>query len=549
VTNGLVYLPQGIGYAIVAGVNPIYGLYTGFLPPVLAALTTGSIYMEVIATNELSTPIGRIGRELHGGFTAEKLFALTLLVGLFAMAAGLLRLGRVVRYISSSVMTGFVLGIMTMLILGQVVNLTGFQGQLSGNDVLKTIEVLMHPGEINLFTVVVGVITITSTAFLLRTRWSRFAYLAVLVVISAAVHMLGAGDIALAGAHHQIHTGFPRLVLPDFRALPELLLPAFTLTILGLSFGAAVAQSYPSPDGEIGNPSRDFLGQGVANLVSSLFQCMPSSGSMSRTAYLVDTGAVTRWANIFTGMTVLAVVLTCANLAEQIPLAVVAGILMVIGYMAIDFHALRLVWQINWTERITMTATAALTILVSPPLAILGGMMLSFISFIRTSASSIALTSLLPGQDGGFTEHPVPDHLLPGSISMLRLHGYLFFAGISAIETQLQPFLRVRNAALILSMRGYMSVGSNGLIFLDRFTRQMSTRGNLFLLADISDEIQKEFGRTGVLRVLGAGNVFASRPVLDESLNEALQAATTRLGQWQATATESSVDPHPAGSR
>jgi SulP family sulfate permease len=215
--------------------------------------------------------------------------------------------------------------------------------------------------------------------------------------------------------------------MPDLQAIPELLLPAFALTIVGLSFGAGVAQTFPSPEGRVGNPSRDFLGQGVANFVSAFFQCMPSAGSMSRTAYLVEAGATTRWVHVFTGLAMLGIVLIAADLAARIPLAVVAGLLIVLGYTAIDFDRVRLVWRINRTERWTLIVTAALTLVMSPPLAILAGVFLSFVSFVQASANTVALARLVRSDDGLFDEGAPPDGFASDAVTALRVHGPLFF--------------------------------------------------------------------------------------------------------------------------
>jgi sulfate permease, SulP family len=528
-TNALVYLPQGIGYAIVAGVNPVYGLYTGIFAPALAAFTVSSVFMEVTATNEMAIPAGRIAYEMGVAFTPQKLFAMTLLVGVFASLAGLLRLGRVVHYISSSVMTGFVLGIMVMLILGQMRHLTGFSGPTSGNDLVRTFQILKHPDQMDVPTLLAGIATMLVIAILLNTRLRHFAYAFALAGGSLVVNAYGASSIVLTGARHAIHSGMPRLVLPDLRAIPELLMPSLSLAILGLSFGAGVAQAYPAPDGAIGDSSRDFFGQGIANLVSSLFQCIPSSGSMSRTTYLVESGAKTRWAHVFTGITSLAVVLTAAHLAERIPLTVVAGVLMVIGYTAIDGKQLRLIWQINRVERYLMLLTAVLTVALSPPLAILIGAALSFLGFIEASANSIGLAYLVPGEDEQFVVRAMPERFLPDAVTVLRVHGYLFFAGIGLIEGQLESLVRTRNAALVLSFLGYDSVGSNGLIFLERFSRRMAAAGNSLLLADVSSAIQAELSRTGILDELGAQSIFPATADLHESLARAYQAALARI--------------------
>src|SRR5215468_994260 len=120
VTNAVVYLPQGIGYALLSGVNPIYGLYTGVLPPILGGLVSGSVLFQITATNELAVPTGRVLAGLSHPEATTHLFTLTFLVGVLALLAGVLRLGGLVRFISNSVMTGFVTGIMVLLILSQL---------------------------------------------------------------------------------------------------------------------------------------------------------------------------------------------------------------------------------------------------------------------------------------------------------------------------------------------------------------------------------------------------------------------------------------------
>jgi sulfate permease, SulP family len=525
VSNAFVYVPQGVGYAILAGVSPVYGLYTGFLPPILAAFTTGSVFMQVIATNELAIPIGRIAEGMDGAFTVEKLCTLTLLVGVFALLAGALRLGRVLRFISNSVMTGFVLGLMILLIVGQVANLAGYHGVLAGNDLQRLLQIAAQPAGIDATALGVGVASIVATALLLRSPLHRFAYLITLVGASALVTLFAGGRIPLAGGGARVAAGFPWPQMPDLQAIPELLLPAFALTIVGLSFGTGVAQTFPAPDGRVGNPSRDFLGQGIANFVSAFFQCMPSGGSMSRTAYLVEAGAKTRWVHVFTGLAMLGIVLLAADLAARIPLAVVAGLLIVLGYTAIDFGRVRLVWQINRVERWTMMVTAALTLVMSPPLAILAGVFLSFVSFVQASANTVALTRLVRSDDGLFAEGAPSDGFASHAVTTLRVHGPLFFAGVDNLEHRLLPMLDTRDAVLVLSFRGYTSVGSTGLLFLERFAHAMRMSGNRLLLADVSDEIRRELERTGVMAKLGADSVFAAQEDPNASITAAHAAA------------------------
>ena len=244
VSNAFVYLPQGIGYAILCGVHPIYGLYTGFLPPIIAAFTTGSVFMQVIATNELSIPIGRIAASVEGGFTAEKLFALTLLVGVFALIAGLLRLGRAMRYVANGVMTGIRPGPDAAPGREPGDEPHRLPPPARGRDLPRLGAILPRPEHIDPAALVVGLASIAATARCWRRRCARFAYL-----ITLSVATVGAARFsphAHSGRCRRPHRRrLPVAVLPDLDAIPSLVLPALTLTIVGLSFGAGVAQQFP----------------------------------------------------------------------------------------------------------------------------------------------------------------------------------------------------------------------------------------------------------------------------------------------------------------
>lgn len=527
-TNAIVYLPQGIGYGIVAGVNPLFGLYTGIFAPTLAALTAGSIFMVVIATNELSVPVGRIAATLSGGLDPARLATLTLLVGVFAVLAALLRLGYVIRFISNSVMTGFVLGIMLLLILGQAANVTGFEGKAHGNDVSKVFEILTRPNDIRLAATAVGAATIASVLLLQRTRLNHFAFLIPLVAFTALEWLLKVPGVPLVGEAHRITNGLPHLVLPNLGAIPELAWPALSLTLIALSFSAGVAEAFPNPDGRIGKPSQDFLAQGLANLGGACFQCLPAAGSMSRTVYVVEAGARTRWANLLTGLAGVVVVLTLANLASLVPLSVVGGMLIVIGINAIDPHKLRLVWAVNWLERIFLVLTAGLTIFASPTTAILVGVVVSLLVVLVQSARLVSVHEIVRTADDRLLEQDRLAAFAPHSVKAVRLHGFLYFAGVESVAEALEPALAVHNLVLVVSLRQYSSLGSTGIAYFERLAHTLRAQGSVLMLADVADNVRQELAATGVLAELGANNVFAAMPG-EQSLELAFTAGQAWL--------------------
>jgi sulfate permease, SulP family len=262
VTNALVYIPQGIAYALVAGVSPVHGLCTGIIAPLVGTLTAGSSFMVIIATNELAIPTGSIIGTLGGSFTVQMLFTLTLLMGLFQLVFGLLKLGSLTRFVSESVMTGFFSGVAVLLVLTQLDKLTGYQGGVAGNALIKFWDWLTHLNRIDLPTTAVGLLTIASILLLQRSRLKTFAFILAIIVAAIITALLGQPSVALLGDVTDIPSSLPSPVLPDFGQIPQLLLPALSLAIVGLAVAAGVSQSYPEPDGSIPNASRDFVGQG-----------------------------------------------------------------------------------------------------------------------------------------------------------------------------------------------------------------------------------------------------------------------------------------------
>ncbi len=508
VSNALVYLPQGIGYAILSGVNASYGLYAGIFAPIIAALFNRSVLMSVTATNELSIPTGTIVSQLGKVVTPQEFATLTLLVGVFAVLAGVLKLGELVRFISNSVMTGFVTGIMIALVIDQLPNLLGLS-ITNTNGIPKLVVTLFNKvHSIDTASVIVGILTILLIALFRYLHLSDVSYLLAMIILSVAVQVFKLTGVALTSSQGPISNGFPKFVLPDLTAIPKLMIPALSLVLIGLTFGAGVAERFPNPDEEEGNVSRDFIGQGLANLVSAFFHSLPTAGSMSRTAFLVQSGAKTRWSNIFSGLTTLVIVLFAANLAERIPRPVIAGILIVIGITSIDLKKIRLVWLVNWAERTIMVLTFLFTIFLSPILAILIGVPLTIFAFVWTSARSIEVVRLEPIPNGGFVEKPIGSKIKDNSINIFQIRGYLYFASFARIEHKLKPTFLAKNAVIILSFRGFSSISSTGIVFLERYEKELKNIGNHLILTDLSPSIIKELELTGTIKIFGSDNIF-----------------------------------------
>ena len=328
VTTALVGIPQGMGFALVAGINPIYGLYTAAFSTTIAAFLTSSSYLKVTLSNVLAISLFSILAPIPEADVPATLFVLTLLVGLFQLIFGLIRAGSLTRFISNAVLTGFITGAALLIILGQLGNLTGYELERDAVQIFAIPALILHAGELQVQPLAIGLLTIALTlVFRQRPHLSSIA-LFLPNIITTILDQVAGLDIALIG---DIPIGLPPLTLPEIALAPGLLVPALALAIIGLVTAVGITETIPERDGTIADVNRDFAGQGITNILTSVLQCAPSSGSLSATALNVAAGAKTRAANIISGATVGVAIIFAGPLVELIPLPALAGILILIG--------------------------------------------------------------------------------------------------------------------------------------------------------------------------------------------------------------------------
>jgi SulP family sulfate permease len=514
-----------MGYAVVAGVSPAYGLYTGVFAPVIGALLAGSSLMVITVTNELAVPTAGILAGLGPQISIRALFTLTLLIGLIQLVLGFLKLGTLTRFISNCVMTGFISGVAILLIFGQLQKLTGYVGGPSGNVFVKTWDWLLHLNRIDWRTTLAGLLTIAAIVVLQRTRLKAIAFVLALVIVTLLVSLLHWNTVQLVGAISRIPRGLPTPLLPDFRMIPQLILDALSLAILGLSIASGVSQAYPESDGSMPSASRDFVAQGAANVMAGFFQGMPCGGSISRTATSVSAGAKTRWANIFAGLALAFFLLTIGRVAETIPMACLAGLLVYIGFSVLRLDRIARVWNTYTAERAAMVATFGLTLLIPLHWAIFAGVGLTLLLYVYSSSSQVRLVRIVRSTDGGFEERAAPLRLTSNEVTALHAHGNGFFAAVATLEALLPAVEGAHNAVVIFGLRGRESITTSGIVMLERYARKLQASGNKLMLFGVESRVRRLFDRTGVTSLIGEENLFASTSSLGGPLNEALIAA------------------------
>lgn len=532
-TFAVVNVPQAMAHALLATVNPVLGIYTLMMAVPIGALFTSSVYMNVSTTSALSVAAGAGLAGIPSEQKAQALVALVLMMGLIQLLAGLFKLGFLVRFVSNSVMTGFLNGVAVLIILGQLGDLTGYDSVYS-NRLAQTLDLLLHLDSINLQATFIGLLTLGLMVLLLRTAWSKFAFIIAIAVSTLLLALLTLSALPTSAAFASVQTvsdiadiprSLPSLMLPEPALIAKMLLPAFSVAIIGLIQGAGVSQGYPNPNGKYPDVSRDFLGQGAANIATSLVGGVPAGGSISGTALIMSAGARSRWANISVGVFVVAIVLLAAPLVELVPMPALAALLIVAGFQGLRVQQAITVWNTGRVTGVVMVLTFAATLLVPLQYAVLLGMALSVVLYVFRQSNKVVVTEIVPMPGGFPEERPAPKKLPSYQLTMLWVYGSLFFAAAKSLEEMLPELDEATHAVVAIGLRGKSEIGSTFVAVLQRYAEALQAHDSKLMLVGVDPAVRSQLMKTGLLTLLGEENVFMATPRLGEAMNQAVTAA------------------------
>ncbi len=527
-TNGIVNVPSAIADAVLAGVNPIYALRALIVGIPVAGLATSSELMSVSTTAAMALIVGASLSGVASDVRIEALFVLTFLVGVFQLLAGLLKLGRLTRFISNAVMTGFLSGVAVLIILGQLGNFAGYD-TTGSNKLMQTLDLLAHLNLVNPISASIGMLTLVIIIVIYQTRLRNFAAVAALIVTTVVVQLLGLSSVGLVGSIADISIGPLLPALPNLLLSPIILGSALALAIIGLIQGVGVSSSIPNPDGEYPDVSRDFAGQGLGNIVAGLFQGMPLGGSVSQTAVVLAAGAKTRIANILTGVFVAALVIIFGAQLKTVPLPTISALLVFAGVEIIRGQQIREVWRTSLSSRTVLVLTFGATLVLPIQIAVLFGVAASVVLHVYKTSLDIQLVELAVSDDGSVRERKTPAILPSDRVTVLDFYGSAFFASAPTLQSLLPEAKESKRAVVILRLRGRRELGSTFLKVLGRYARELQSNGGKLVLTGVSDNLNEQLGRSKYWEVFGAENVFLARDEVGSSTLEAVARATEWL--------------------
>lgn len=528
-TAALASVPDGMACGLLAGVNPVYGLYACMAGPFVAGIFSSTRLMIVTTTSAAALMAGEALAGVPPEGRDAALFTMAILVGLFQIAFGLLRLGRLTRFVSFSVMTGFVIGIAILTILSQLSTVTGYE-TTGANRVAEAFDLLTSLDRIRPLTLAVAVLTLALVVTLPKTRVGKSGTLVAIAVPSILVAALGWQSIATVSDIGEISGGLPSPFIPSLSYLTfDVVSGALAIAVVIVVQGAGVSQSVPNPDGSQKRMSRDFIAQGAANLASGLVRGLPVGGSLSTTALMVVAGAQSRWASIFAGLWMAAIVLLFSTPVAYVAMPALGALLIYASARTIKLTSILSIWEIGWPS-ILAGGTTFVSMLFLPIQAAVGlGAVLSALLYVYESANDISVVQLTKRPDGLIEERKPPKRLTSNEVTVLDIYGPLFYAGARTLEDLLPKPEGAESPVVVLRLRGRKTVGATLVDVLAAYAEGLRDVNGRLYLTGITEHAYDQVVRSGKLRLMGPVRAYEMTPIVGESTGEAVKDAQAWL--------------------
>lgn len=530
-TVAMVVIPQSMAYAAIAGINPIYGLFTAIIPTIIAALFSSFPLLITGPTNPTalvtaSVLIGYANRENYFEFVV----ALAIIAGLFNIIFGLLKLGTITRYISNSVLVGFLTAAGVLVITYQLGNLFGVDLSREGGVWGIFSHLLSRVSEINIFTFIVSAISVSSMILIRKLKRKLPAALMTIIIAGLFVYLTGwSGDqnVALVmdiGLPEQIRLGFhvPQISIMEFINLG---ITGAAVALFGFMETISIAKSMSQMSGETLDASREMVSQGLASFIGGFFQCMPSAGSPSRTVVNVVNGARTRFSAIFSGLSVLVFILLFSKLIGFIPLAALAAVVIVSATGLININLIKFTWQSALKSKIVLVITFVSTLILPLEYAIYLGILTTILIYLGES-SHVNLSYIVEDDAGHYVELPmerIEKH--DTEIAIVNIEGDLYFAAVEDLQERIKKILETNLKVLILRFRRTHLLASTGVMALERLVKTARDKGVVVLFCGLHEEILKPLEDAGIMDVVGESHTFHANRHLFESTQRALEEA------------------------
>jgi SulP family sulfate permease len=548
IPNAISNIPDGMASGILANVGPVNGLYTAFAGPIAGGSLSSTQLMVVSTTSAASLAAGSTLVSLPPEQRPGAMALLTLIAGVIMIAAAIMRLGRYTRFVSHSVMTGFITGVAVNIILGQLPDLAGApsKGPIA---LAKAGNIILHPGLIDVPSLAIGVLAIVIMVVLDLTPLAAYGSLVAVIVPTAVVGVAGLESVQRVSDTGGIPRGFPIPSLPDFSHFSVSLLGGgLAVAIIILVQGAGVAESAPNPDGSRSDANRDFLAQGGANALSAFFRGIPAGASVGSTALNISSGARTRASAILSGVWILLVLVFLSSLIGLVAMPTLAALLIVAAVGAIRPAQIMSILRTGLASQIALIVTFIATLLLPVVAAVGLGVALSLLLQLNRESLDLRVVRLIPIGDNHWQEEPPPKALEGHDVVVLDVYGSLLYAGSRSLQSQLPDPGVATRSAVIVRLRGRVELGATFFKVIEDYTSRLHAHDGRVYLTGVGQRLHAQWSqRHWTAPAASAITVIDAGPDLFASTTSAYESAAKWVGESDADASAAAAEPVEQG--
>lgn len=517
-TSAIIVLPQAIAFATIAGLPPEYGIYSAIVPTIVAALFGSSHHLISGPTTAISLVVFAKVSMLAAPFTGEYIgmvLAITLLAGIFQLALGLLRLGAIVNFVSHSVVVGFTFGAAILIGTSQLGHFFGIPIPPGSSFLHSWAELIRLLPQTNLYTFGVALLTLLTAALIKYFRPMWPGMLAGMIAGSLLAWAFDGRSHGMAFLS-ALPAKLPPFSVPDLSAehLRQLVPGALAIAMLGLAEAVSIARSISTLSNQRLDNSQEFIGQGLSNIVGSFFSGYASSGSFTRTGVNYNAGARTPMAAVYAALLLAAISILIAPLTAHLPMAAMAGVLMLVCCHLVDVHHIRTIFKTSKPETLVLAVTFFSTLLIELEFALFAGVMLSLLLYLnRTSHPHFTTLATQRDEKGKGRFVNVERVTAPEcpQLKIIRVDGSIFFGAANYIAEQLSDLTQhnpeQRHILLIGTSINFIDVTGCEMLFQE--SRSLYLDGRQLYLCSLKKEVidlleRADYSHFGKIEIFGS---------------------------------------------
>ena len=505
ITVGLVALPLAMAFAIASGLTPQAGIYCAIVTGFLISALGGSKTQIGGPTGAFVVVVAGIVA-VHG---VDGLFMCTVMAGVLLVIMGLTGLGTAVKFIPRPVVIGFTNGIAVLIASTQIKDFFGLHlDKVPGVFSLRMQALAANFHTLSFEATALAVFTLL-TLIICRSLSPRIpGPIVALLLATGTVFFFKLPVETIGSRFGGIPGGLPRLRIPKFRVdlIHGLLGPAFTVAMLGAieSLMSAVVSDRMSNDRH--NPNVELIGQGVANVFSPMFGGLPATGAIARTATNIRSGAQSPIAGIIHSLTLLCILLFAAPLVSYVPMAALAGILIVVSYNMGEWREIPQLLKLTKTDISIWLVTFALTVFADLTVAVEAGMILAALLFISRVASTTTVSQVTDDYVEDGRVHILQDKDIPYYATIFRIHGPFLFGATDKISSVTENLHKLP-PVVILRLRNMTALDATGLFAIEEVARQLHASKRTLILCGAREQPSQLIHQAEFAEVIGGENI------------------------------------------